>query len=56
MKLHFLGTVYNHSPRLLETIDSGITGKFHGCAYEIRCPIVARPTMVRNLKYRGVAY
>jgi Domain of unknown function (DUF4278) len=56
MKLHFLGASYDCSHYFLDTVESEITGKFHGNTYKIRCPIITRSIAVRNLKYRGVAY
>jgi hypothetical protein len=56
MQFHFLGLSYYSSPLSIDTINSGITGKFRGGTYKIRCPIVASPLTVKKLKYRGIAY
>ncbi|AFY79140.1 MAG: DUF4278 domain-containing protein [Hydrococcus sp. C42_A2020_068] len=56
MKLYFLGLSYHCFPLSIDTINSGITGKFRGGTYKIRCPIVASPLTVKKLKYRGIAY
>jgi hypothetical protein len=56
MQLHFLGASYNSSPLCIDTVESEITGKFHGNPYKIRRPLVVVPNSVGKLKYRGITY
>ena len=57
MKLTFRGIQYDYEPTVLETTDSNLYGRYRGQTVQFKYPRhVPAPTMVHDLKYRGVAY
>lgn len=57
MKLTYRGIQYDYEPTVLETTDSNLYGRYRGQTVQFQYPRhVPTPTMVHDLKYRGVAY
>lgn len=57
MKLTYRGVQYDYEPTVLETTDSNLYGRYRGQSVQFKYPRhVPAPTMVHDLKYRGVAY
>ena len=57
MKLHYRGNSYESHPQMIETYDTGITAKYRGLTYQVRCPLERTCSQsLMNLKYRGLAY
>ncbi|NEP62421.1 MAG: DUF4278 domain-containing protein [Symploca sp. SIO2G7] len=57
MKFTYRGVSYEHQPAILETTETGITGKYRGVQSRFRCrKSVLVPNSSFRLKYRGLMH
>lgn len=58
MKLIYRGASYELIPSRVAMVNAGITARYRGVSYSVRCPcfLPKRNTSSLELKYRGVSY